>query len=257
MTNVVGTVAQVWRYPVKSMQGEQVERLEVGPGGSPGDRDLAVVDPTERKVLSAKRHPDLLQASARLVDGTVVVALPDGTEHGADDPGVHAALSSWLGKDVRLEAPPADGVFPMEMYTGMSDEDTPLFDWPGPPGTWLDLADAHWLTTASLTAATALHPDGTWDVRRFRPTALFDVPGDTWVEDGWAEVSAGSLRTEVLMPTMRCSMPPRAQPGLEVDKAISATLRDHHDNNLGIYAKVTQAGAISVGDEVQAVQQPG
>ena len=57
----------------------------------------------------------------------------------------------------------------------MSDEDTPLFDWPGPPGTWLDLADAHWLTTASLAAIAGEHPDGEWDVRRFRPTALIET----------------------------------------------------------------------------------
>jgi uncharacterized protein YcbX len=257
MSDVVGVVAQVWRYPVKSMQGEQVDRLELGPGGAAGDRGLAVVDPAARKVLSAKRYAELLHASARVADGTVVVTLPDGVEHAADDPKVHATLSEWLGKDVRLEAPPVDGVYPMEMYTGMSDEDTPLFDWPGPPGTWLDLADAHWLTTASLAAAAALHPAGAWDVRRFRPTALFEVAGDTWVEDGWAEVHAGSVHSEVLMPTMRCSMPPRAQPGLEQDKAIAAVIRDHHDNNMGVYAKVTERGVIAVGDEVSIVQRSG
>jgi uncharacterized protein YcbX len=250
--DVVGTVGQLWRYPVKSMQGEQVERLELGPGGAAGDRGLAVVDPAASKVLSAKRYPDLLLAAARREGDRVVVTLPGGGEHHADDPGVHAALSAWLDKDVRLEPPPADGVWPMEMYSGMSDESTPLFDWPGPPGTWLDLADAHWLTTASLAAATALHPEGDWDVRRFRPTALLEVDGARWEEDGWGEVAAGGVRSEVLMPTPRCSMPPRAQPGLERDPGISATLRDHHDNNLGIYARITDAGSIAVGDEVRA-----
>jgi uncharacterized protein len=250
--DVVGMVAQVWRYPVKSMQGEQVERLELGPGGADGDRALAVVDPAARKVLSAKRYPELLLASARRNADGVVITLPDGAEHEAADPGVHAALAAWLGEDVRLEPPPADGVWPMEMYTGMSDESTPLFDWPGPPGTWLDLADAHWLTTASLAAARALHPDGDWDVRRFRPTALLEVAGEGWAEDGWGEVAAGCVRSEVLMPTPRCSMPPRAQPGFDQDPGISATLRDHHDNNLGVYAKITEAGSIAVGDAVRA-----
>ena len=248
----VGTVAQVWRYPVKSMQGEQVDRLDIAPGGANGDRTLAVVDPAEGKVLSAKRYAALLEASARLVGDEVVVTLPDGSELAAGDPKVHAALSSWLDRAVRLEAPPADGVYPLEMYTGMSDEDTPVFDWPGPPGTWLDLADAHWLTTASLAAAAELHPEGQWDVRRFRPTALFDVPGSGWAEDAWGEVHVGSARSEVLMPTMRCSMPSRAQPGLERDKAIGTTLRDRHDNNLGLYAKIVEAGSIAVGDDVQA-----
>jgi uncharacterized protein YcbX len=250
--DAVGTVGQLWRYPVKSMQGEQVERLELAPGGAVGDRRLAVIDPAAGKVLSAKRHADLLLASARLVGDGVVLTLPDGSQHEAADPGVHAALSGWLDHEVRLEAPPVDGAYPMEMYTGMSDEDTPLFDWTGPPGTWLDLADVHWLSTASLAAAAELHPEGDWDVRRFRPTALLEVPGQGWAEDGWSEVAAGTVRTEVMMPTMRCSMPSRAQPGLARDKAIGTTLRDRHDNNLGLYAKITEAGAISAGDEVQA-----
>ncbi len=250
----VGTVAEVWRYPVKSMQGERVERMEVAPGGAVGDRVLAVVDPAARKVMSAKRYALLLEASARVdpASGEVVVTLPDGTEHGASDPAIHGALSSWLDQEVRLEAPPVDGVYPMEMYSGMSDEDTPVFDWPGPPGTWQDLADAHWLTTASLAAAAELHPAGEWDVRRFRPTALFDVPGPGFAEDGWTELEVGAVRSEVLMPTMRCSMPSRAQPGLARDLAIGTTLRDRHDNNLGLYAKIVGAGSIAVGDVVRA-----
>ena len=61
----VGTVAQLWRYPVKSFQGEQVDELAIAPGGTAGDRILAVVDPAAEKVLSAKRYADLLLASAR------------------------------------------------------------------------------------------------------------------------------------------------------------------------------------------------
>jgi uncharacterized protein YcbX len=250
----VGTVAQLWRYPVKSMQGEQVERLELGPDGAVGDRRLAVVDPAAGKVLSAKRHAALLDASARIdASGDVVLTLPDGSEHAAADPAVHGALSAWLDREVRLEAPDPDAVLPYEVHTGLSDESTPVIDWPGPPGTWLDLADAHWLTTASLAAAADLHPDGQWDVRRFRPTALLEVAGAGFVEDGWARVDAGSVRSEVLMPTMRCSMPSRAQPGgLERDLAIGTTLRDQHGNNLGLYAKIVEPGAISVGDPVLA-----
>jgi len=248
----VGTVAELWRYPVKSFQGEPVERLEIAPGGAPGDREWAVVDPAEGKVLSAKRYPDLLFASARVVGAETVLRLPDGTEHAAGDPEVHAALSAWLDREVRLERPRPDEVLPMEMHTGMSDESTPLFDWPGPPGTWLDLADVHWLTTASLRAAAELHPDGDWDVRRFRPTALIDTPGEGFAEDGWASVAAGSLTTTVLMPTPRCTMPSRAQPGLDRDKAIGTTIRDRHDNNLGLYAAVAQAGTIALGDAVHA-----
>src|SRR3546814_19252847 len=106
--------------------------------------------------------------------------------------------------------------------------DTPVFDWPGPLGTWLHLADAHWLTDASLRAAAKLHPAGDWDVRRFRPTALIAVDGDDFAEDGWTNVQAGPVGTDVLMPTPRCSMPARPQPALDADTAIGTTLRAEH-----------------------------
>jgi uncharacterized protein YcbX len=250
--NAVGTLTQLWRYPVKSMQGEQVHELAVGPGGPVGDRTHAVVDPAERKVLSGKRYADLLLASARVDGEHVVITLPDGSEHAADDAGIHDALSAWLDRPVRLETPPAEEVYPMEMYTGMSDEDTPLFDWPGPPGTWLDLADAHWLTTASLATIAASHPSGAWDVRRFRPTGLIDTTVDGFPEEGWSSVRVGEVTSEVLMPTMRCSLPSRAQPGLPRDKAIGTTIRDQNANNLGIYASVPQRGTVRVGDSVHA-----
>lgn len=247
----VGTVTQLWRYPVKSFQGEQVTSLDLAPGGAAGDRMLAVIDPAEGKVLSAKRYADLLMASARIDGAHVVLTLPDGREHAADDPGVHQALSDWLGRDVRLAAPPADGPLPMEMYTGMSDEDTPLFEWTGPAGRWVDLADAHWLTTASLTSITPEHPDGEWDVRRFRPTALIEATG-AYPEEGWSQVEVGTVGSEVIMPTMRCSMPSRAQPGLDRDKAIGTTIRDANSNNMGVYATVTRSGTVRVGDSVHA-----
>jgi uncharacterized protein len=248
----VGTVAEVWRYPVKSMQGERVERMEVAPGGAAGDRRLAVVDRSIGKVLSAKLHAPLLEASARVEGDDVIVTLPDGTAHAASDPGVHAALSAWLDREVRLEAPLVDEVLPFEVHSGLSDDTTPVIDWPGPAGTWLDLADVHWLTTSSLAAAAELHPDGQWDVRRFRPTALLDVSATGFAEDDWQEVEIGTVRSEVLMPTMRCTMPSRAQPGLERDVEIGRTLREQHDNNLGLYAKIVGAGAIAVGDAVRA-----
>jgi uncharacterized protein YcbX len=248
----LGTVAQLWRYPVKSFQGETVDELAIGAGGAAGDRILAVVDPAAKKVLSAKRYADLLLASARLDGRRVILTLPDGSEHASDDPGVHAALSDWLGMAVRLEPPPAEEAYPMEMYTGMSDEDTPLFDWAGPPGSWVDLADSHWVTTSSLATIAGEHPDGRWDVRRFRPNGLIETAAEGYPEEGWGTFDLGELQVEVLMPTMRCSMPSRAQPSLDRDLAIGTTIRDVNSNNLGVYARVTRSGTVRVGDSVTA-----
>ena len=217
----------MWRYPVKSFQGERVEQIHIGPGGSVGDRALGGGRPRGRKRCCRRSGTRTCSWLAARYDGDeIVITLPTGESYEASDPAVHAALSAWLDMDVRLEAPPAEGVFPMEMYTGMSDEDTPTFDWGGPPGTWLDLADAHFLTTASLRAFEAIYPEGDWDVRRFRPDAVFASDEEGFVEEGWATIAVGSAEASVLMPTMRCSMPSRGQPGLERDKAIGTTIRD-------------------------------
>ena len=138
-----------------------------------------MVDPAAEKVLSAKRYADLLLASARLDGDRVVITLPDGSEHAVRRrrrPRTPCPTgSAWTCASSRR---PPTASFPMEMYTGMSDEDTPLFDWAGPPGTWVDLADSHWLTTASLAAIAGEHPDGAVgrpplpaDRRSSRPTA--------------------------------------------------------------------------------------
>ena len=88
-------------------------------------------------------------------------------------------------------------------------------------------------------------------MRRFRPTALIETAGG-YPEEGWAEIEVGGVASDVIMPTMRCSMPSRAQPGLDRDMAIGTTIRDANSNNLGVYATVTQSGTVRVGDNVHA-----
>lgn len=249
------TVAQLWRFPVKSMQGSPVDELTVGPSGVEGDRGWAVVDPAAGKVLSAKRWAPLLLASAAADgDGTVTITLPDGSTHAAGDPATDAAVSAWLDHEVRVQRPPAGDGLPYELPTEAWDDSSEHWEFPGPPGgPFVDLAAAHLLTTASLRAAAALHPDGEWDVRRFRPTALVDADGDGFVEDDWVGRSV-ALGDEVVlapfMPTVRCAMTTRAQPGLARDVAIATTLNRHHSLNLGVYCAVEQPGVVRVGDTV-------
>ena len=57
---VVGRVAAIWRYPVKSLQGESLEVSEVGLHGLAGDRVYGVRDGLTGRVMSAKREPLLL-----------------------------------------------------------------------------------------------------------------------------------------------------------------------------------------------------
>ncbi|MGH9186047.1 MAG: MOSC domain-containing protein [Acidimicrobiales bacterium] len=257
---MLATVLALHRYPVKSMQGEAVERLDLTERGAEGDRRWGVVDAETGKVLSAKRVGALLEATARL-DGpsgrSCVVTLPDGSAHEAGDPASDVALSAWLGRDVRLQ--PADEAAPAgyEMNTDATDESSPIVEFPCPPGTFLDAAAIHLLTTASLDVARTVHPAGDWNPHRFRPTALAGAAGDHagFVEDGWigATLGLGTADLYIFAPTVRCAMPTRPQPahGLDRDPDVARTLTREHGSNLGVYAAVRVAGMVAVGDELR------
>ncbi|HVM39456.1 MAG TPA: MOSC N-terminal beta barrel domain-containing protein [Acidimicrobiia bacterium] len=246
------SVAQIWRFPVKSMRGERIDEGPLVESGLQGDRRFGVVDDETGKVLSAKREARLLLASARLVGDGVEIDLPDGTTVSSADSDVDARLSAWLDRSVSLRRASADVQTVYEMNTDNTDESSPLFDFPCPPGTFLDAAAVHLLTTASLRAAAAEYPEGDWDVRRFRPTVLLECDGDDWVEDGWVggPVTVGEAGLMVFAPTVRCAVPTRAQDGLPRDLGIAKTVNRAHQSNLGVYAAVASPGTVRIGDRV-------
>src|SRR5688500_10762321 len=94
-------VAQLWRHPVKSFGGERLDRVVVTPYGVEGDRVYAVRDGETGDVLSAKRVPELLGASAVWDGGTAVVTLA-GRTYEAGDPALDRVLSDWLDRPVEL-----------------------------------------------------------------------------------------------------------------------------------------------------------
>ncbi len=258
---VVGRVAELWRFPVKSFQGEPMTEVTVGPTGVVGDRRYALRDVGSGKILSAKRHGVLFEAYAATTDDGVVMTLPDGSTHRPDDADIDDVLSDWLGFAVTLaKADPehTNGVY--EFAFDIDDSpDAEWFDIDIPVGSFVDLYGAHLLTTASLAEVGTHHPDGVWDIRRFRPTALIDtVDADGYVEDAWLNrtVTLGTASVKPEVPTIRCVMPTRVQPALDDrpslgrDKTISRTITDQHGSNLGVYCAITAPGHVTVGDEV-------
>lgn len=219
-------VVGLWRYPVKSLQGQLVRRLALDERGVVGDRRLAVVDAATGAVLSAKREPRLLLARAQMERrGGVLLRLPDGRTMAADDPAASALLSSWLGRDVRVDAAASDAV------------------------AFADDAAVHVLTTASLRRSRAVYADGDWDPRRFRPTLLLDGPVEGFAEDAWPgrTLAVGAVRLGVVAPTVRCAMVAAAQPGLPADGAVLRTLARIHGSSLGVYAVVRRGGRVALG----------
>src|SRR5689334_12693713 len=120
---VVGSVADLFRFPVKSMQGERVEHLVLSDSGAVGDRLYGVIDVATGKVLSGKRTAALLEAQAALDErtGAVTVTLPDGTAVTAGDPAADDALSAWLDREVRLQGP-ADTALAYELLMDPVDD---------------------------------------------------------------------------------------------------------------------------------------
>lgn len=264
----VGRVAELWRFPVKSFQGEPMREVLVGPTGVIGDRRYALRDVASAKILSAKRHGVLLEAYAVTnPDGSVTMTLPDGSTHSPDDADIDAVLSDWLGLAVTLAT--ADTEHPNGVYEFAFDiDDSPdaqWFDIDIPVGSFVDLYGAHLLTSASVGAVSAHHPEGDWDIRRFRPTAFIDT-GDAsgYVEDAWMNrtVTLGSASVSVEMLTIRCVMPSRVQPALQGrpplarDKATSRTISAEHGSNLGVYCAIAAPGRIAVGDPVSVSGLP-
>ena len=250
------TVAEIWRYPVKSMQGERLERGMVGELGLDGDRRWALRDTATGKLVTGKQNRDILMASARLDGDGVLVTLPDGTELLGGAPGVDDALSEWLGRAVTLQHAGGETSAVYDYYIDPEDETSEVVEFPTPDGTFLDASAIHILTTASVSAIAAFAPRSDWAVRRFRPTILADSGGEAgFVEDGWvgSEWRVGEVTVDVLMPTIRCGIPGRAQPGIDADMEIVRSLRRDRNALLGVYAAVTTPGEIRVGDEIAAI----
>jgi uncharacterized protein YcbX len=245
------------------MQGARVEAVDVDASGITGDRAWAIVDAASGHALSAKTVPELLHATAR-VDAAggsgVSVQLPDGPEVTAGDAAADEVLSRWLGRTVALRPRPDHAQVSYEMTFDPPDDTAERFEIPSPEGTYFDLAALHVLTTNALAACERAHPEGAWVARRFRPNVLADVAADDeYPEDAWVgrSVRIGGVTIDVLMRTVRCAMPLRAQPetpadvALERDVDVYRTMSNAHENHLGVYASVRTPGTITIGDPIE------
>ena len=289
----IGHVAALYRYPVKSLGGEQVESVEIGTRGIKGDRLWAVRDLERDVTATARRIPALLQATARYVapiasdagPGSapeVEITFPDGAVLSSSDGGVDAKLSELAGREMRLTAlPPADdtslhklsrderenmsiaalrkdfGITEGEKFPDMSmfrvADLTTLARYSTPPGMFVDLAPVHVMTQTSLQTIGAELGGDDVDVRRFRPNILLALnnPDDGLPESQWTggHLSLGGAVLEVTMPTIRCVVPSRAQPGFDVDRRITKAVAGRAGRCLGSYCWVDTGGSVSVGDE--------
>jgi uncharacterized protein YcbX len=264
-----GAVVALWRYPVKSMLGEELNATTLGPNGLLGDRSYAIVDLETGKVASAKnpkKWPHLFDCRASFIDPPdtaaelppVRIALPDGRITRTDEPGFDGAISEMLGRPGALQMAVPDEPMLEEYWPdieGLSLRET-VTDETLPAGTVFDCATVHLLTTATLARFGQLYPEGRFEVRRFRPNIVVGTAAaePSFVESTWVDRTlciGEEVRLKVTKPCGRCVMTTLPQSDLPADPGILRTAARHNSAHVGVYAEVIAGGSVRRGDVVR------
>ncbi len=266
--SVVGSVVSLWRYPVKSMMGEELNATNIAEQGLLGDRTYALVDSATGKIVSAKnprKWSNLFDFRAALVEPPatgnqypVQITLPDGTLILSEAEDTNQVLSTALGRDVKLEtAAPAQPS--LEEYwpdiEGLPHRETVTDEYIA-AGSFFDLATVHVLTTATIERLQELSPPGRFETRRFRPNIVIEsTAGEKeFVENSWIGrtlVIGEEIRLSITGPCPRCVMTTLPQGDLPNDPSILRTAVQYNQGNVGIYASVLRGGTIRRGDVVR------
>ncbi len=279
---MLGTVARLRRYPVKSMLGEDVNAGMVSRHGLAGDRRLAVVSRITGKIASAK-YPrlwrDLLTLSAAgdptpgAATAAVSITLPGGKTVWSTDADVGEVLSAVLGEPVMLTAVPPlgaslDRAVPEAVLREGVTAEVPVeimeIGGGGPPGTFVDFAPVHLLTTSTLDRIAELSPHRAAHPERYRPNIVIRTTGPGFTENDWLgrNLRVGDeLILGVIARTPRCAVPTLAHGGLPRDAEALRVLARHNrvpplegsdpEPCAGVYAEVLAPGRIQVGDPVR------
>lgn len=264
----VGSVVSLWRYPVKSMMGEELNASHVTEHGLLGDRTRALVDQTTGKVASEKnprKWGKLFDFRASFVNHPkpgeplpdVRISLPDGRLVMADQPGTDDALSEAIGARVRLttsspEKPSLEEYWPD--IEGLANRER-VTEESMPARTFFDAAPVHVLTTATADRLRELYPEGRFEAKRFRPNLVVEPAPHSkdFVENNWVgrTLRVGEeVRLNVSGPCGRCVMTTLAQGDLPRDLGILRTAALYNKVRVGVYASVEQGGNIKRADLV-------
>jgi uncharacterized protein len=281
----IGKVKEIWRYPVKSMAGERLQRANVSARGIYGDRGWAIRDEKAGEIRNARKLPGLLKCAAVYLREPTAedappaqITLPDGTTFRSDSAEASARLSELLGRSVtiwplqpvtereflRRAAPDNPDMMAemREVFGRLENEPLPDFstlpaqilEYTSPFGTYFDAFPFNLLTTASLNALARLNPGANFSSRRFRPNILIETKSgiEGLAEADWSgrTIRIGATRIKIEMPCVRCVITTLDQPDLPKDPSVLRTIVRDAAQNLGAYASVAAGGTIAIGDEV-------
>lgn len=272
------SVLNIYRYPVKSMMGESLSEANIEEAGIPGDRSWAVRDEKRGGIRGGKKIPQLMTLAAQSGPTAPLIMAPDGDSASASSEHINEWLSGKLNHPVTLwPLLPADQLehyrrgapdtedFEQELrsvFGRLPDEPLPdlagfeeVLEFESPPGTYFDAFSLSIMSQQSLATMNQLDGESRFDVRRFRPNLLVDIP-DTdhpFPEQAWIGkmLSIGSVKLRIEMTCPRCSMTTHGFDDLPRDTEIMRQLVNHCDGNLGIYASVQTPGQISIEDHIE------
>lgn len=272
-----GAVEELWRYPVKSMLGERLASATVDELGIPGDRRLALADRETGRIASAKLPRlwrELLKCVAAIDDGSGVrITLPgDVKPLWSTDADADERLGAFIGRPVHLADTPPEGAtldrsIPSAVLSAGLDAEVEAtivrIGSGSPPGTFVDFAPLHLITTSTLDRIAGLSPRGAIEARRYRPNLVIGTTGGGFVENDWLdrEVRIGrDLRLKIIASTPRCAVPTLEHGTLQKDPMALRMLAEHNriapmadvapEPCAGVYAQVLTPGRIEAGDAV-------
>jgi len=265
---LVGSIASLWRYPVKSMMGEELEASEVTLRGLVGDRAYALLDVQSGQIASAKnpkKWAKLLNFQATYAKTSnnqdaeivVTVSLPDGRSITSKAPDISLVLSTALGRNVQFLSSASENLslehyWPPVEGTDHQDAVTQLLM---PPGTFFDSCTIHAITTATLARLQEFYPEGQFERCRFRPNlvikpAMHEIG---FLENEWVGgilAIGDAVRLSIDAPCTRCVMTTLAQSNLPNDLNILRTTARYNNVIAGIRTSVLQGGILRRNDPI-------
>ncbi|MCK5881987.1 MAG: MOSC N-terminal beta barrel domain-containing protein [Sinobacterium sp.] len=288
MKYLVGTIKELWRYPVKSMEGELVSEVQVDKLGLVGDRCWAVRDELRGETSSVRKLPKLLQCTARYHAEPsigqagpqiphVKITLPDGTSFNSSDGLSNSTLGEFLNKSVslnpleprsnwrfyRLKTIDGETALKKQFNTKEPLPSMASVSWlkmlelsifSTPLGRYYDAYPLHIVSSNSIEKLKSLEPAGDFQSKRFRPNILIECANknENFDEFDWVggKLHIGNTIIKCESRTVRCLMPSQPQVNLKKDSKVLRILEKHTGRHLGINASVINVGSIRQGDPV-------
>ncbi len=250
-------IHSLWRYPVKSMAGEKLDEAEITSRGLLGDRAYALVD-GRNKVGTARKLRGILDCHPRFISPprpdhpwppALMITLPDGRTVSSAQADCSAILSAFFEHSLTLLSSPPEGLA-LEFAAGtLAGKHAATTEFPiaagAPPGTFVDYATLHILTTSTIAQLSKEYPQGNFDIRRFRPNIVVETTEPGFCENRWLERTMAlgcDVRLRITMPCPRCVIPTLPQSGLPQDPGILRTAVQHNRYDLGDFGKLPCVG---------------